>query len=152
VIKVLFVCTGNTCRSCMAEVIFNQSCNTDYMLAWSAGVSVFGESTASHNAVEVLKKHLGIDIGGRRAIQLTRNMIEDSYIVLTMTKSICDGLRSQFPDFEDKIFNLKEVISQEGDVKDPFGGNIFNYETTYNELDYSISLLIGRLKEDTGIA
>lgn len=150
--KILFVCTGNTCRSCMAEAIFNKFCDMDGMTAYSAGVSVVPESEASYNAAYIVKRYINEDIINRKAVQLTEYMLESSSLIFTMTGYIKDVLVKKFPDFDYKIFTLKEAVMQKGDIADPFGGDIMEYEAAYRDLEECILVLLKKLKEDTGIA
>ncbi|APM41011.1 low molecular weight protein arginine phosphatase [Clostridium kluyveri] len=149
--NILFVCTGNTCRSCMAEVIFNSKSDIKDIKAVSAGLSVVPNSIASRNSVVVLKENIDVDISSRKALQLSNSMIKDSKIILTMTAYMRDILRQNFTNFKNKIYTLNEFVSLKGDIKDPFGQDIYKYRIVYAELENSISLLIKKLKEDISI-
>lgn len=147
--NLLFVCTGNTCRSVMAEGIFNaitKNKNTDFK-ADSAGISAIPGSVATKNAVKMLKSRLGVDFDNREAVQLTLVHMEESSLILTMTDYIAGVLRRNFPRFKDKIHSLKGFIGEEGDVVDPYGGNIFIYEETFNILIEKMDLIINKLEE-----
>ncbi|WP_102401450.1 low molecular weight protein arginine phosphatase [Haloimpatiens massiliensis] len=149
--KVLFVCTGNTCRSVMAEAIFNSYCNEKNIFALSAGLSVIPDSIASQNAVEVVEQNLNINLSNRKAIQIDKEIIENSDVILVMTSYIKDIIKKYFPKYSDKIFTLNDYIGVSGDISDPFGGNIEVYQNTFFELKNKIFLLIGKIKEDKGI-
>lgn len=148
--KILFVCTGNTCRSCMAEVIFNELSDEENTKAYSAGISVIPGTQTSKNATQLIKKNFKLDISGRLAYQLIPDDIVKSDLILTMTGNIEKVLKGIFSDQKQKIYSLNSYINIDEDVADPFGGDIQIYERTFYSLKKSIELLINKLKEDSG--
>lgn len=149
--KILFVCTGNTCRSCMAEAVFNYYCDNERISAISAGVNVVTGSKTSINAAQVIKVNLGNDIANRPAVQITEDLICESDIVLTMTSTHKRLLAMNYPKFSGRIFTLNEYVGVKGDIVDPFGGDISVYENTFGNLKKIINLLLDKLKEDRSI-
>ncbi len=138
--KILFVCTGNTCRSPMAEGIFNEICKNRGIsaIADSAGIYADG-SPASKNAVLAMKE-LGVDINGRKSRNITDDMIKSADLVLTMSGSHKNALISVFGDSK-KIKTLSEFVGEAGDVPDPFGGSM----DTYRQCRDSLKALIGKV-------
>ncbi|MEQ8196423.1 MAG: low molecular weight protein arginine phosphatase [Clostridiaceae bacterium] len=150
--KVLFVCTGNTCRSPMAEVILNKlSEKESFIIASSAGISIFPGSKTSLNSRDVVLKNLGVDLKDRYAVQLTEEHIEEQDLILSMTESIKKTLADAFPFHSNKIFSLCEYAGESGNVVDPFGGELYLYEKTFVQLEKLIGRAFLKIKEEEGI-
>ncbi len=119
--KVLFVCTGNTCRSPMAEGAFNSLKKG----AISRGLMANEGEAASLNAIEAMKE-LGMDISGHKSHMLTIEDINEADLILTMTKRHKEAILWAVEDAKDKVFTLGEYAGGE-DVSDPYGGDLEEY-------------------------
>lgn len=149
--KILFVCKGNTCRSPIAESIFNEKCEMEGVKAISAGISVVPFSVTSKNSSQVVFENLGTDISKRYAVQITADIINSCDLILTMTQYMRDFLKQSFCEKSECIYTLSDFVGAEGDVMDPYGGDIFLYKETYKDLEKKIDMLLTKLKEDMSI-
>ena len=136
-IRTLFVCTGNTCRSPMAAALLQNKINsasagTAYSVA-SAGLAAWPGQPASPEAVLVMGQR-GLSLADHRAQQVDFDQIAASRIVLTMTRAHKEALLRLFPAAEDKIFTLAEYTGGRIDVADPIGGTLQEYHTCADQL------------------
>ncbi|MBM7585248.1 protein-tyrosine phosphatase [Bacillus pakistanensis] len=138
--KILFVCTGNTCRSPMAEALLKNK-NASKFEVKSAGVFAKNGQPATNYTKEVLKENDIIHEHVSRLLSLED--IEWATHIFTMTTGHKTTIGNVFPQALDKTFTLKEFVHDlDEDVVDPFGGTVEVYRKTYRELDELICKLI----------
>lgn len=123
--KLLFVCTGNTCRSPMAAALAQNLLGTE-VIARSAGLAAREGDRASRQAVEVMKEK-GLDLSQHRARLLARSLVQEAEMIIPMTKSQEQQLRETYPEFVGKIRLLSSWAFSEADVCDPWGGSVPEY-------------------------
>ncbi|MCA1320299.1 low molecular weight protein arginine phosphatase [Bacillus tianshenii] len=140
--NILFVCTGNTCRSPMAEAILASKKLKDVQVR-SAGVFAMPGSLASYQAQEVLKEK-GIP-SSHASSMVTEKSIDWADYILTMTTQHRVLVEERFPKALGKTFSLKEFVGKDGEVSDPFGGSVHTYRNTFEELQDLIELVIKKI-------
>ncbi|MFZ7119687.1 MAG: hypothetical protein ACOWWH_01875 [Eubacteriaceae bacterium] len=114
--NVLLVCTGNTCRSSMAEGILKYLIKDKQVHIKSAGTSVFMSEPANNKAIKVMEE-MGFDISKHRSKPITEELIKESDIILTMTKAHKEKVINASPQAKEKVFTLKEYAFIDSEKK-----------------------------------
>lgn len=150
--KIVFVCTGNTCRSPMAEaflkdILVKKGENIEDYYITSAGISTMDRLDASTNSILALKEHY-IDITNHKSKRLTYKLIEDADLILTMGLGHKEAILRAFPKLKNKVFTIKEFLREnDSDVVDPYGGSLGIYRNTANEIKYLIEKVFEKILE-----
>lgn len=134
-VSVIMVCTGNTCRSPMAEVIFRRAwedAGAPYPIrVASRGISAVCGMPAADEAVLVVKD-LGLDLSSHEARRISAADFDEADLVIAMTESHKNALLQGFPLSHAKIYTLSELVPNviKGDLSDPIGLGQAVYEQT----------------------
>lgn len=152
--KLMFVCTGNICRSAMADWMMKDKIkkrNIKNIEVFSSGIYAQNGDTPTYEAIETMKEK-NIDLKKHRATNTLNSNINEMDLILGMTQSHKNELIYLYPNLKDKIFTLKEYVNykKEGhnniNIKDPWGFDIETYRACSAEIEECLNLLITKIQ------
>jgi protein-tyrosine-phosphatase len=148
--RILFVCTGNTCRSPLAEGIarrlVRERALPDVEVS-SAGTSAWPEAPASDGSLLVAMEH-GIDLSEHRARQLSPEIVAASDVILAMGPHHLDRAEAMGGAGRSHLLTGYVNPAQPRAVGDPFGGDLETYRATFEELEREIRAVLDRVAAD----
>ena len=148
---ILLVCTGNTCRSPMAEALMRKAIaerlrialddeNSGVMVA-SAGVSASAGCAASPEAVEVMKQ-LGLDLSSHASQPLTDKLVQHADQIYTLTSVHRQAIVQRWPEAASRTANIRP---DQGDIDDPIGGGLDTYRRCAIQIEDAVRQRVAEL-------
>lgn len=149
--NVLIVCTGNTCRSPMAEGLLKKIAdNDDSVHVLSGGLFANAGEPVSENAARAMAER-GIDISAHTAKNIHAAVVQEADLILTMTQAHEDLILRMFGvEAADKTYTLLEYIGEEGDVVDPFGQDLEHYRQCAAMLNDALQKVYDKIRSENG--
>ncbi|NOZ60852.1 MAG: low molecular weight protein arginine phosphatase [Calditrichaeota bacterium] len=153
---ILFVCSGNACRSPMAEGLLKKKLYPEFLKKVeieSAGTLGFIDSPATDYAVKAAEEK-GVDISSHKSQPLTRELVDKTDLILVMANHHKDFIRNHFPDSIDKVFLLTEFAKDDLEdrqdfppIPDPIGETLSFYRKIIEQIDRELVRILAILRE-----
>lgn len=139
--KIMFICTGNTCRSVMAEGLLKkllEQYNEKGIEVYSAGLHASKGEYTTDEAIKVMKEKYDVNILQHQSVNVKESNIKEMDLILCATHAQLTTLEYMYPELDHKIFTIKEYAYgpdvKDKDIKDPWGYPLEVYEKCAEEI------------------
>ena len=149
--NILFVCTGNTCRSVMAQGLFKNMLREEGIKdvkVSSAGIAALS-SYGIYGILEKVLKEEDIEISNHKPTQITPQIVKDADLILVMEKRHKQAILEMAPEVENRVFLLKEFAGEKEnlDIPDPIGQPEEAYRRRLEEIKGYLVKILKKIKE-----
>ena len=154
--KIMFICTGNICRSAMAHWLLKQKLKDEKIEGievYSCGIYAQDGDIPTYEAKRVMQDEYGIDISGHRATNIKNSKIKEMNLILCATSSHKMAVIDMYPELKEKVYTMKEYVNynrkyhDEIDIKDPWGYDIETYRSCVAEIEECVNGILEKYNE-----
>lgn len=147
--KIMFICTGNICRSAMAHVMFEKMIKekNKNVEVYSCGTYAQDGDVSTKEAIETMKQY-NIDLTNHRATNITKSKIKEMDLILCATLNHKNMVLSIYPELKQKTFTMKEYAGYSKydlDIADPWGYGIDVYKKCAKEIEECLNIIINKI-------
>ena len=151
--KIMFICTGNICRSAMAHKLMEKKLKDNEIRdieVYSCGIFAENGDRPTYNAIEVTKEY-DVDLKEHKATNIRDSKIEEMDLILCATMSHKYSVIQMYQSLASKVYTLKEYVNENKenknlDIKDPWGYDIEIYRFCIAEIDQLLDKIIEKIK------
>lgn len=154
--NIMFVCTGNTCRSAMAEGLAKKKINDKKLdiNVSSSGIFAMEGEHASYNSVAIMKEY-DTDILMHKSTPIENSNIEEMDLILCATMSHKNQVIMRYPDLKEKVYTMKEYAEfdnngKDTDISDPWGYDINTFRMCAAEISLCVDKIIEKIANKRG--
>ena len=147
--KIMFICTGNICRSAMADALMKKMAKdkNKEIDVYSCGIFAQDGDMPTYNAIEAMKEY-NVELKNHKATNIRNSKIEDMDIILCATVSHKNNVISMYPELTNKIYTIKEYAGfdkNDLDIPDPWGYDIETYRFCASTINKCLEKIIDKI-------
>jgi len=152
--KIMFICTGNICRSAMADWLLKkkiEDIGRNDIEVYSSGVHAYDGDMSTWEAKSIMEDEYDVDMKSHRATNIKNSNIENMDLILCATTAHKIAVIDMYPTLKEKVFTMKEYVDYNReyhhkiDIKDPWGYDIDTYRSCASEIDECLELLLKKI-------
>lgn len=152
--KIMFICTGNICRSAMADWLLKkkiESSGRNDIEVCSSGIHAYDGDISTWEAKSIMKDEYDVDLDKHRATNIRNSNIENIDLILCATIAHKLAVVDMYPKLKDRVFTMKEYVDYDRkyhdklNIKDPWGYDIETYRSCASEIDECLELLLKKI-------